>query len=110
VPGITKKDRPLSPEHFAAFEKCFGDNPNNQSKRKEADSKDGRWKKFSLEQVKGKNYKLDSFKWMKDEDLDDPDDLPEPQELITDARSELKEATESLEKIYAELENGNKKQ
>jgi len=24
VPRITKKDRPLTPEHFAEFEKCFG--------------------------------------------------------------------------------------
>jgi len=110
VPTITKKDRPLTPEHFAEFEKCFGDNPNGLSPRKEADSKQGRWRKFSIEQVKEKNYKLDSFKWIKDEDLDDPSDLPEPEELLTDALSELKEAIGSIEKIYEELENGNNKQ
>lgn len=106
VPGITKKDRPLTPKHFAEFEKCYGDDPNGLSSRKETDSKEGRWKKFSLEQVKEANYKLDGFKWIKDEDLDDPENLPEPEELLTDAMSELKEANTALEKIYAELTNG----
>jgi hypothetical protein len=38
VPGITKKDRPLTPEHFAEFEKCYGSDPNGRGKRKEKDS------------------------------------------------------------------------
>lgn len=105
VPGITKKDRPLSPTHFAEFKKVYGDNPNGLSKRDESDSKEGRWKKFSIDQVKEKHYKLDSFKWIKDEDIEDSDDLPEPEELITDAISALKEATDNLDKIYAEIHN-----
>ena len=28
VPGITKKDRPLTPQHFAEFEKAYGTDPN----------------------------------------------------------------------------------
>ncbi len=107
VPSITKKDRPLMPKHFEEFEKCFGQNPHGLSKRQEADSKDGRWRKFSIEQVKEKNYKLDGFKWIKDEDLDDPENLPEPEELLTDALSELKEATNSLQDIYEQFENGS---
>ncbi|OGM11967.1 restriction endonuclease subunit S [Candidatus Woesebacteria bacterium RBG_16_34_12] len=107
VPGITKKDRPLTPEHFAEFEKCYGDNPNGQSPRNETDSKEGRWRKFSIDQVKEINYKLDGFRWIRDDDLDDPENLPEPEELLTDAMSELKEANIALEKIYAELTNGN---
>ena len=31
------------------------------------------------------------FKWLKEESFDDADDLPEPEELITDAMNELKE-------------------
>ncbi len=34
VLGITKKDRPLRPQHFAEFEKCYGSDPNGQSKPK----------------------------------------------------------------------------
>ena len=29
MPGITKKDRPLTAEHFAEFEKCYGADPND---------------------------------------------------------------------------------
>lgn len=106
VPGITKKDRPLTHAHFAEFEKCYGDNPNGQSPRNENDSKENRWKMFTMQQVKDRNYKLDSFKWLKEEDIEESDEIGEPEELITDALSELKEATNNLEQIYAELENG----
>ena len=106
VPGITKKDRPLTHKHFEEFEKCYGDNANGQSPRNENDSKENRWKKFTIQQVKDKNYKLDSFKWLKEEDLEESEEIGEPEELITDALSELKEATNSLEKLYAEFENG----
>ncbi|OGC51765.1 restriction endonuclease subunit S [candidate division WWE3 bacterium RIFCSPLOWO2_01_FULL_39_13] len=107
VPIVTKKDRPLTDKHFDEFVKCYGDNPGGTSKRSEDCSKEGRWKPFSIEQVKERNYKLDSFKWLKDEDLEDPDDLPDPEELITDILSELKEAIDGLEKIQEELENGD---
>ncbi|MCL4339160.1 type I restriction-modification system subunit M [Patescibacteria group bacterium] len=106
VPGITVKDRPLSSKHFEDFEKCYGENANGQSKRDESHSKENRWKKFSISQIKERNYKLDSFKWLKDKDIDDGGEIADPQGLITEVLSELKEATNNLEKIYAELENG----
>jgi type I restriction enzyme M protein len=105
VPSITKNDRPLTNTHFEEFEKCYGDNASGQSARNENDSKENRWKMFTIKQVKDKNYKLDSFKWIKNEDVEEEDGIGEPQELITDALSELKEVSSSLEKIYAELEN-----
>lgn len=104
VPGITVKDRPLTSAHFTEFEKCYGDNPYGQSRRDENDSKDGRWKKFTMAQVKEKNYKLDSFKWIKDENVENGDEVGEPEELLSDALSELKDAVLNLEKVYAELE------
>ncbi|MCA1600659.1 MAG: hypothetical protein LC776_03090, partial [Acidobacteria bacterium] len=39
VPGITKKDRPLAPAHFAEFEKCYGTDPNGKSKRNDLGDK-----------------------------------------------------------------------
>jgi type I restriction enzyme M protein len=33
VPGITKKDRPLTPQHFAEFEAYYGKDPNGTSRR-----------------------------------------------------------------------------
>src|SRR5436309_3133208 len=40
VPRITKKDRPLAPDHFAEFEACFGPDFNGRSKREAKDSKE----------------------------------------------------------------------
>jgi type I restriction enzyme M protein len=107
VPRITKKDRPLTPEHFAQFEKCYGTDPNGRTKRKASDSKEDRWRSFALEEIKKRDYKVDSLKWLKDESLDDGDDLPEPEELATDAIAELEAALEELNAVITLLENGN---
>ncbi len=34
IPGVTKKELPLVPQMFTEFEKCYGNDPNGQSKRK----------------------------------------------------------------------------
>jgi type I restriction enzyme M protein len=107
VPRITKKDRPLTPEHFAEFERCYGVDPNGRAKRKACDSKEDRWRSFLLEEIKNCDYKIDSLKWLKDESVDDDDDLPEPEELATDAIAELESAVEELNAVIALLENGN---
>ena len=105
VPGITKKDRPLSAEHFAEFEKCYGSDPNGGAMRKETE----RFHKFSISEVKAKDFKLDGFKWLKDDDIEDSDELPEPEELATDAIAELEGAVVELNAVLAALENGEKK-
>ncbi len=104
VPGITKKDRPLTKEHFAAFEKCFGADPNGKAKRRRSDSKEDRWHDFHISEVKEKEFKLDGFKWLKEESLEDADDLPLPEELATDAISELEEAVAELNQVLGLLE------
>ena len=107
VPHITKKDRPLTPEHFAEFEKCYGKDPNGKGKRDLADSKEDRWRCFSIDEVGKRDYKIDGLKWLKDESLDDTDDLPEPDELATEAIEELREAVTELGRIVESLTNGN---
>src|SRR5438874_4162958 len=112
VPGITKKDRPLTPAHFAEFEKCYGTDPNGQRRaggRKPPVSAEDRWRSFSIADVKARDFKLDSFKWLKEESLEDADDLPEPEELATDAIAELEGAVEELNAVLVLLENGEKK-
>jgi type I restriction enzyme M protein len=106
VPAITKKDRPLTAEHFAAFERCYGADPNGHAPRRPADSADDRWRRFTIGEVKARDYKLDSLRWLRDESLDDPDELPEPEELATDAIAELQAAVEELNAVLVLLENG----
>ncbi len=97
VPGITKKDRPLTREHFAEFEKCYGADPNGASKRKDQ-GEEGRFRRFKLAEIKERNYKLD-ITWLKDESLEDGDDLPEPEELAGQAIIELEAAVAGLKEI-----------
>src|SRR5436190_3939706 len=99
VPGITKKDRPLTRDHFAEFEKCYGTDPNGRSKRKEKDSKEDRWRAFGIDEVAKREFKLDGFKWLKEESADDADELLEPEELAADAVTELKAVVADLEQV-----------
>jgi type I restriction enzyme M protein len=107
VPKITKKERPLTSHHFAAFEKCFGTDPNGLSKRNESDSPDGRWRSVTADEIKKHHFKLDSFKWLRDEETDDLDDLPEPEELLTDAMENLQLALDDLSDVQRLLEGSN---
>ncbi|MBI4802808.1 MAG: N-6 DNA methylase, partial [Elusimicrobia bacterium] len=101
VPGITKKDRPLSAGHFADFEKCYSADPNGQSKRRDL-GPEGRFRKFHVSEIKDRNYKLD-ITWLKDDSLEDAEDLPEPQELAGEAIKELTAAIAGLKKAIKEL-------
>jgi type I restriction enzyme M protein len=107
VPHITKKDRPLSTEHLAEFEKCFGTDPYGREKRNPSDSKEDRWRRFSIEEIRKRDYKIDSLKWLKDESLDDGDEVLEPEELATDAIGELEAAVDELNAVISLLQNNN---
>ena len=56
--------------------------------------------------MKEREFKLDGFKWLKEESLEDADDLPEPEELATEAIAELEAAVEELNAMLVLLENG----
>jgi type I restriction enzyme M protein len=102
VPGITKKERPLTPEHFAEFEACYGADPNGLSKRKGL-GEEGRFRRFSLGDIQARGYKLD-ITWLKDESLEDGEELPEPQELASAAITELEAVVDDLREIVALVE------
>ncbi|WP_280265763.1 type I restriction-modification system subunit M [Nocardia wallacei] len=106
VPTVTKKSRPLTAAHFAEFERCYGSNPNGEALRKEADSPDGRWRVFGIDDVKACDYKIDSFKWLRDQEFDNGEDLGDPTELIVEATMELQLAVAELQKLHAILDNG----
>lgn len=107
--SVFGKRTALTREHFAEFEKCFGKDPHGSSKRKAGDSKDDRWRSFDIAEIKKRDYKLDGLKWLKDDSVEDADDLPEPEVLIAEATSELEEALAGLAKIAEMLEGNGKK-
>lgn len=107
VPKVNKTRQPLTHAHFAEFEDCFGSDPNGRSRRDEDDSEEGRWRPFTLAEVAEKHFKLDSFKWIRDREADDPRDLPEPDEAITEAMEELQLALDDLADIQRLLDGGD---
>jgi len=90
---------------FEDFERCYGDNPDGQSERKDG-GEEGRFRKFSYSQIKERNFNLD-ISWLKDENLEDPDSLPEPQLLVADAITELGACVDELQSILDEIEAEN---
>jgi type I restriction enzyme M protein len=105
VPAITKKARPLTAAHFTDFERCYGDDPNGNAPRREADSHDDRWRCFSQAEIIERGYKIDSFKWLRDEELDDPDVILDPGELVTDVIAELQAAVGELHALQKLLDD-----
>jgi type I restriction enzyme M protein len=102
VPGITKKDRPLTKEHFKEFEECYGKDPNGLSKRTDT-SETRRFRKFDLGEIKKRDYRLD-ITWLKDESLEENGDLPDPQDLAAEAITELEAVVDDLREIVALVE------
>lgn len=109
VASLTKKDRKLTPEQFKEFERCYGSDPNGKAKRNTKDSKEDRWRLFSIEEIRKRDFKIDRLKWLKDESLDNGDEAAEPEELATDAIAELQAAADELTQVLTLLEgeNGN---
>lgn len=98
VEKVTKRNG-LAPKYFADFEQCY-----NLKKRKETE----RWKCFSRKDIADRDDNLDIF-WLRDENLDDPDDLPEPEDLVSEAVTQLEAALDALNDLAAQLGNGGVK-
>ncbi len=102
IAGVTKKDRPLTAAMFTDFTKCYGKDPNGQSKRRDL-GEEGRFRTFTLAQIEERKYNLD-LTWLKDENLEDPNGLPEPQVLAADAITELNACVDELQLILDLIE------
>lgn len=99
VPGVTKKDRPLTEAHFAEFEAVYGSNPNGTSKREESE----RFHRFHISDIQERDYKLD-ITWIKDDSLEDSDDIPDPEILASEAITELEAVVDDLREIISLIE------
>ncbi len=97
---FTLKTNPLKLEDLQDFIKCY--NPDNRHDRREAE----RFRAFSYEELMQRDKaSLDIF-WLKDESLEDSDNLPDPAVLARDIVESLEIALEQFKGIQDELENG----
>jgi len=101
----TLKKKPLRFEDLQKFISCY--NPQNRHERKESwneqNNPEGRWRKFSYEQIIARDKtSLDVF-WLKDKSLADLDNLPEPDELALEIIDNLEAGLNSFREIAAAL-------
>lgn len=101
----TLKKKPLRFEDLAEFIQCY--NPQNPGKRKATwdatKNPEGRWRKFSYEELVARDKtSLDVF-WLKDKSLTDLDNLPEPDELAEEIIENLEAGLNSFREVLAGL-------
>lgn len=100
----TLKKNPLKLEDLQDFIACY--NPSNRHKRKEtwSDSNpDGRFRKFSYDEIIARDKTSLDITWIKDKSLADLDNLPDPDELALDIVENLEAGLESFRTIIASL-------
>lgn len=101
---FTLKKNPMTDSDLDDFVKCY--QPDSRSSRSETwseENPEGRWRKFSVEDVLARDKtSLDIF-WIKDKSLADLDHLPEPDVLADSIIENLQSALESFEELKAQL-------
>lgn len=101
---FTLKQNPLTEEALEDFITCY--NPENRHDRRETyspETPDGRWRKFSIDEIlKRDKTNLDIF-WVKDKSLADLDNLPSPEVLAADILENLQSALDSFTELQEQL-------
>jgi type I restriction enzyme M protein len=104
---FTLKTNPLAREDLDEFVACY--NPPNRNLRKETWSEatpEGRWRRFSYEQLLARDKaSLDIF-WLRDESLADSDNLPDPDVIAAEIIDELRAALDEFEQLRNGLPTG----
>jgi type I restriction enzyme M protein len=92
-------------EDFKEFIDCY--NPNSRHHRTElyhADANpEGRWRKFTFEEINSRDKTSLDITWLKDKSLADLDNLPDPDILAIEIVENLEAGLENFRAIIREL-------
>jgi type I restriction enzyme M protein len=101
----TLKKNPLNIDVLKDFIDCY--KPDNRNKRKETyhpeTNPEGRWRKFSYEEIISRDKTSLDISWLKDKSLADLDNLPDPEELAEDIIENLEAGLASFREIMMTL-------
>lgn len=100
----TLKKNKLSFNNLEEFIACY--NPKNRHKRAEtwsAENADGRWRKFSYDDIIARDKTSLDITWIKDKSLADLDNLPDPDELAEEIIENLEAGLNSFKEIISRL-------
>lgn len=104
---FTLKKNPLKLENLRDFITCY--NPENRHKRKETyhpeSNPEGRWRKFTYEEIINRDKTSLDITWIKDKSLADLDNLPDPDVLAGEIIENLEAGLESFKEIMHEVYN-----
>lgn len=99
------KTNPLKSEHFDDFVECYADG--DLSKRKETYSEDnpnGRWRKFTIEDILARDKTSLDITWMKADSGTDDYTLAELLDMIKEKSNNIAKAVAELEELIGEVE------
>ena len=102
---FTLKTKPLKREDLDEFVECY--NPENRNQRKatwtEKRKPDGCWRSFTYKElVERDKASLDIF-WLRDESLEESENLPDPEVIAADIVEDLEAALEQFREIALDL-------
>lgn len=92
------KGQPLTDDYFKDFELCFNSKPRLASER---------FKRFTLKDIEDRDFNLDIF-WLKDEKLDNSDGLADPEDIVSEAITQLEKSVDSLNELMLKLGSNNR--
>lgn len=96
------KTRPLRVDDFAGFEAAFGVDPLGHAAREDQGA-EGRFRRFSREDVRARGDNLD-IAWLRDLEDEAEDGLTDPDDITAAILGHLREATREIEALVVELE------
>jgi len=91
------KGHPLTDDYFRDFEACYHAKPRVPTER---------FQRFTREAIEDRDYNLDIF-WLKDESLQDSNDLPEPEDLVSEVLTSLEVALSSVNELALKFGSNN---
>lgn len=101
---FTLKQEPMTDADLIDFIACY--KPNNRHERRETwseENPDGRWRRYSIQDIQQRDKtSLDIF-WIKDQSLADLESLPPPDELARDIIENLQSALDSFLELQGKL-------
>jgi type I restriction enzyme M protein len=105
----TLKRKPMTTEDLKDFIACY--RPKARHQRKETwhpeKNPDGRWRKYTYEEIVTRDKtSLDIF-WLKDKSLSDLDNLPAPEVLVDEIIENIESGLQNFRNVAASLGNSN---
>ncbi len=102
---FTLKKNPLKVDDLLDFIKCY--NPENRNDRVETwnaeTNPEGRWRKFTYEQIMERDKISLDITWLKDKSLADLENLPAPDDLANDIIDNLQSALENFKAVIESI-------